>query len=879
MKRITTIALLVLLCATSAFSRPAYPGTRLVQQPDGSSVTIRLVGDEYRSFNTTDDGYTVTRTADGYYVYASLDAEGRLSPTGLVAHDAEERTPSDQAYLQSVGRMLTPRMEAWPEQERQLNQSARARALTRHRAPMYDYGKFRGLVILVEYNDCPFRYEDYNSIMDAMINSENYTGESRTNVGSIHCTGSMHDYFRDNSSGVFLPHFDIVGPVQINRSQYYARPNGDNYSTNYGQLMVDAVNAADAEVDFRDYDVNGDGYVDMVYFIFSGLGSYIVGNDARLLWPHQSDIRYYRNLRKDGVYLGRYACSTELFGSDDFNVLEGIGTMTHEFSHVLGLPDLYDTNNANEDECVAPGMWSVMADGADGNYGRTPINYSLYERYALGFATPTVISEPGEYSLEAIHESNAGFRLNTPVKKEYFLLENRQRVKWDAVLPGHGMLIFRVDSTNSQIWVNNSVNDYPKHPYYELVRAKGASSSSPSTSTSRDPFPGQGRVTKIDNDTEPASLLTWAGKRNDFGLRAITEHDGVITFDAYYCNVLTELLLPDSVVMAYSTTMLLTPTLVPDNAIVALTWTSDNEAVATVDATGLVTAVGVGEANISVDNGEGLSATCHVTVSNQADAPDIAAFRAMDAGERAVLTLAGAQVLFVNGDDAYVRDATGSLLLSGTGLQASPGDVLNGRLFGQLDVVNRMPQLSAVENSTSLADIVVDEGEEAVVPHDVKYTGPLTDDLLDDLVALRGVVLTLDNKQVFAEVGEQRARMFNTFKLKNITAPKSNALAGKYFDITGILTTEAMGDTLTYVVNLTASVMQVERTPDEHSVKGDVNGDGVVDVADIASIISCMAGEKAEETEGDDPNPADVNGDGVVDVADISSVISIMAGE
>ena len=88
-----------------------------------------------------------------------------------------------------------------------------------------------------------------------------------------------------------------------------------------------------------------------------------------------------------------------------------------------------------------------MADGADFDLGRTPCSYSLFERYALGFATPQVISEPGEFTLENLSESNSGYRMNSRVNREFFIFENRQKTKWDAQLPGHGMLIFRVDST------------------------------------------------------------------------------------------------------------------------------------------------------------------------------------------------------------------------------------------------------------------------------------------------------------------------------------------------------------------------------------------------------------------------------------------------
>ncbi len=59
-----------------------------------------------------------------------------------------------------------------------------------------------------------------------------------------------------------------------------------------------------------------------------------------------------------------------------------------------------------------------------------------------------------------------------------------------------------------------------------------------------------------------------------------------------------------------------------------------------------------------------------------------------------------------------------------------------------------------------------------------------------------------------------------------------------------------------------------------NGIKGDVNGDGIVDVADIASVIDCMSGNGKVSKER-----ADVNGDGRVDVADIAAIIDIMAGK
>ena len=240
------------------YARPAYRGTTKVTQPDGSSVTIRLVGDEYLHYNTTDDGYLLVRRDDGAYVYAQLDAEGQPSPTALLAHDVSERTAEEHNYVESVGR-LKPQMTAQNREMRRQNQRQRTRALSQSRANQYDYSKFRGLVILVEYNDCSFRYNDYADIMEEMINADDYTGDSRTNINEagISCTGSIRDYYRDNSSGLFVPTFDVVGPVKINRSQYYANGN-----QNGPQLIIDACTAADSQVNFKDYDVNNDGTVD-----------------------------------------------------------------------------------------------------------------------------------------------------------------------------------------------------------------------------------------------------------------------------------------------------------------------------------------------------------------------------------------------------------------------------------------------------------------------------------------------------------------------------------------------------------------------------------------------------------------------------------------
>ena len=772
------------------YARPAYRGTARVPQPDGSFVTIRLVGDEYLHYNTTEDGYSLVRRDDGAYVYAQLNAEKQLEPTALLAHDAGERTAEERSYVAAAGR-LAPQPTTQMVQMRRQNRAQQASTLSRRRADLYDYSQFRGLVLLVEYNDCPFRYDDYATVMEEMINADNYTGNNRTNFNTggvpVRCTGSIRDYYRDNSDGQFVPTFDVVGPVKVDRSQYYAEG-----SQNAFQLMVDACTAADSKVNFRDYDVDGDGMVDMIYFIFSGLGSYVQGNDSRLLWPHQSDISYYRYVRKDGVYLGRYACSNELFGTSDWSVLEGIGTMCHEFSHVLGLPDFYDTNNQYDEECVTPESWSLMANGADLNYGRTPCGFSLFERYALGFATPQVISEPGSFSLDALNSSNTGYRLNTSEKKESFYIENRQRTKWDRALPGHGMLIFRVDSTNTPAWeFYNSVNDNPQHPYYELLRAGGVKSGSyfAAAATASDPFPGTRGITTVSNETSP-SLKTWSGKLSNLGLRNIRENQGVITFETYEVDVLTAIAFSsDNYRLSLGNTLQLNTVQEPESATVMLSFSSDNVEVATVDGSGIVTARSEGVAHITVVANDRLKATCTVTVTQLKEMPDIASFRAMDEGEDALLTLTDAHVLYVHEDDIYLRDASGSIVLNGTDLSVSRNDVLNGTIFGRLTYSNLMPKLVPADAESTAEKLVVSSGDEPL-PTEV-FDFELTDEYYGDLVIVRGLSLVRDGG-VFAINGESRMRLWNKFQIKTPKISLPSRIEGKYFDVTAIYGTDVV---------------------------------------------------------------------------------------
>ena len=506
------------MCSVSQMlAVPAAPYPVQKTQPDGSTLTVHINGDEFYHFYTTTDGYTVVKNDLGCFTYAQR-VEGRLVPTAIVAHNPAERNATEQLYLSTLPKRLTDAAQV---------AEAKAEKAKRQVAPkaLFDYSAFRGLIVLVQFNDYTFSRSDANAFYSAMVNQKGYTGfvnedGSAANFGNF--TGSVRDYYEDNSNGMFAPTFDVVGPITVPYSI-------TNSYSNLSIIMRNALNQATSSygVDYTKYDADGNGYVDMVYFIAAGFGSNYSGNDTNYLWPHKSSLAGYGLWSNDGVKYGTYACSTERYGweSQSAIILDGIGTICHEFSHVIGLRDIYDTDYETNGQSNDPGKWDVMAGGSYLSYSRRPVGYTGFERYALGFLAPKVLSKAGSYTLNPVENSPEAYILPTSVDKEYFIIDNRQQTQWDVEAPGHGMMVYRVDSTDVSVWTNNKVNAYSSHNYFELLRAgNGTSKASDS-----DPFPGTTGVTTLSAETKPA-LVTWNGTATEFAFSDITETNGVISF-------------------------------------------------------------------------------------------------------------------------------------------------------------------------------------------------------------------------------------------------------------------------------------------------------------------------------------------------------------
>ncbi len=515
-----------LLTPLLADAIPAKPGLIPMTQPDGSVVNVRIVGDENFHFYLSEDGYLLSNVNDTYY-YATVDGTGTTISSGIQATAPAQRTPQAKQYLSTVS-MPTVLKAMETRAEKSQKRVPRLRALPCNNSSTVKAPKGPGLfpdsdfpvegspkvcVILVNYQDKEMTVENPYEYFDNMMNQKGFSAYG--------ATGSAIDFFTECSNGLFTPDFDIYGPVTLSKNMSYYGGN-DIYGKdkNPEKMIIEACQLLDDEVDFAQYDNDGDGYIDNIYVFYAGKGE-ASGGSKDTVWPHSWNITAATSTPYifDGVRLDRYACSNENEGSHP----DGVGTFVHEFSHVMGLPDLYATSYTSS---FTPGAWSCMDYGPYNNDGRTPPLYGAFERYALGWMEPMEISGPLTATLESIGSNKAGI-IKTSSANEFFLLENRQQTSWDTYIPGHGMLVWHIQY-NASIWRSNKVNNTPSHQYVDIEEADGTQTES---SRAGDSFPGTKKVTSFTDDTKP-SMKTWAGTALELPITDIAESaDGVISFN------------------------------------------------------------------------------------------------------------------------------------------------------------------------------------------------------------------------------------------------------------------------------------------------------------------------------------------------------------
>ena len=508
MKRVILVAA-ALLSSLLCLGIPAHPGTFVHVQPDGTTLTLRRVGDEWgHSVIDVHTGRTLRLDADGWY------------------REESEATA------------------------RQRRATARSRRSTAHRVRAarsgepIAVGQKHFLVVLVEFSGLSFTVKNPQEAFRSLLNDPGYSAN-----GGV---GSARDFYYDNSHGYFEPIFDVFGPVPLpNTYSYYGANDSDGNDLRAEQAVIEACRALDGDVDFSQYDNDGDGYVDMVFMYYAGYGEADDDNDdENTIWPHQWYIESGagKTVTLDGVKLDSYACTNERIGSGSRRgTMCGIGTACHEFGHAMGLPDFYDTDYKTNGLSDGLYSYSTMCSGSYNNDGRTPPYFNMMERIMLGWKSETDLREfsaSGYVTLPSIDE-NVAYRIPTEQDGEFFILECRGNNGWDAALPGHGLLVYHADQSErlvsistyvngkqtnvqvsaSELWSNwmelNSINENGSHPCFYLIPAASPSSLSYSWE-SRIPFPY--------NSNNSYTPVSWDGVTSPISLSGITYASNQVGF-------------------------------------------------------------------------------------------------------------------------------------------------------------------------------------------------------------------------------------------------------------------------------------------------------------------------------------------------------------
>ena len=516
-KRLLFNLLITFMCIATMEAAPALPVKHQLTQPDGTTLTVYLRGDEFMHYYETVDGLMLQKSLNGFYCYAELSKEGKVIASPLIAHDETLRSPDEITYIrgirqESLRNVLIEKMNL----DKSIRQKAVSPGTIKQDFPTV--GEVHGLVVLVQYQDIKLSEAATVEAYDRVMNEENYDGDI--------ASGSVRDYFLNQSENKLKLHFDVVGPITLSQNRKYYGSAEEAGKERVDEMMAEAVKLAkeqNPDLDFSSYDLNEDGVVDFVYAIYAGYGE-AQGGPEETVWPQSSTLEYKDWNLYDGLYLGRYSCSCELRGKTG-STLDGIGTFCHEFSHILGLPDIYDPRYSG---CPGLNGWDVMDIGSYNNLSKTPAGYTAMDKYTLGWLKPELLDGPQSVSLEALATSNkAYFLVSEKNPNEYFTFENRQNVGWDAALPGHGLLICHIQYDKG-IWRSNTVNTDGFEHVSLVVADKNKRESE--GSSMKDVFPGSSKNTSFTDDSEPAMLWN-SGAKVGKPITNIKEVDGVITFD------------------------------------------------------------------------------------------------------------------------------------------------------------------------------------------------------------------------------------------------------------------------------------------------------------------------------------------------------------
>jgi M6 family metalloprotease-like protein len=545
MRKILLLVILVILLISKTNAVPANPHPIKYTQSDGSEITIQLKGDEIVNWAETLDGYTLVNNGNKGWEYAIASQSGDIKASGVLACEINKRKANEVRLIRGLKKnyRFSPRQvnmlkSVWeakfgsdklvgagdffnPNIIKSSSNDGRRKVFS----PM---GNKKLLLILIQYPDEHFTYTQAD--FEGLMNTQGYSANN--------AKGSVRDFFLENSYNQFNLTTDVAPHIYTaaNNMAYYGANVGSNHSPKASELISEAVIAANADgVDFSQYDNDGDGSVDGVYVIYAGYGEATSGIEETI-WPHAGTLS--PALTCDGKSVVKYSCSNELTYNSNLAIkdITTIGVICHEFGHVCGAPDYYDTDYETSGQFSGTGDWDLMCVGVYNGSpsGSQPAHMNPFEKVRANWVTPEIVSSSRTLSIPDITSNKAIYIYNTPTTNEYFMMENRQKIGFNSACPGHGLMIYHYSKT---YW-DATKNKTAPQGFYPVCASATTNPTTISDDTSYGnisstgcPFPGSSGKTAFYDSGIPSSK-SWAGANTGFPLTNIKENvDGTISLN------------------------------------------------------------------------------------------------------------------------------------------------------------------------------------------------------------------------------------------------------------------------------------------------------------------------------------------------------------
>ncbi|MDR1973803.1 MAG: M6 family metalloprotease domain-containing protein [Bacteroidales bacterium] len=489
MKKFSMFSCAMSLSFSALLAVPACPDPIEKTQPDGTKIIVKLYGDEHVHWMESTDGYTLMYNDKKEVVFATQDTSQDLIPSNIVYRGKNKTAymPAEQEAIEKIPLKLF-------YSNKQINLRKQIRQISPQKAQTAVLGEQHVLCLLANFSDKTLTYTKAD--FENMMNQEGYTGGDNM--------GSVRDFYKENSYGKMSIAVTVGGPVTLPKTAAYYALGGNNHD----EFALTTAQLADATVNFADFAVVGT--VPTFHILFAGYGDESVG-DGKQIWSHASGCV---PLLLDNVWVGyRYSCSPELRGSSGTNIT-GIGVVCHELCHTFGSPDYYDTDNSGSGgQYPATGKWDLMANGSwNGGSGKCPAHINMLQKILYGWVDPITLSDSATITdMPASADSARAYTVLVNANGERYILENRQKKKFDSHIPGNGLLIYHVHQDAFNGRCNNKTHPQqcyvvPASSIYQIPNS--AASSYGTINSDGAPFPGTTFNTSFGATTIPM-MFSW----------------------------------------------------------------------------------------------------------------------------------------------------------------------------------------------------------------------------------------------------------------------------------------------------------------------------------------------------------------------------------